>query len=298
MFKKILIANRGEIALRVMRTCQEMGIATVAVFSDADENALHTPKRRRGRSCIGPAEPTLSYLNHGKNHRRRKGDRRPRRSIPDMDFCLKTHTVRRTLCKEAGLVFIGPAGTRSSEDLGDKMTGPGDHDACQGACAFRGSSGEHADRKEMALGTPRAGRDGPRRPWPSAYPVLIKAGGRRGAERGCGWCTPPPKMDQEHCESASPGKQRPTPSDDGAGFIMEKFLARGPPRGDSRSLPTVSGQTPSICWNANVPFSAGTKRSSKRRQVPGPEPRTACGGWARPPLQCCPGIRICQRRHR
>ena len=41
MFKKILIANRGEIALRVMRTCRELGIATVAIYSDADRNAVH-----------------------------------------------------------------------------------------------------------------------------------------------------------------------------------------------------------------------------------------------------------------
>ena len=62
MFHKILIANRGEIAMRVIRTCKEMGIATVAVYSDADKKAAH-------RLCadesvhIGSPEPARSYLN-------------------------------------------------------------------------------------------------------------------------------------------------------------------------------------------------------------------------------------------
>lgn len=62
MFKKILIANRGEIALRVHRACKEMGIATVAVHSEADRNAMHV--RLADESvCIGPANVTESYLN-------------------------------------------------------------------------------------------------------------------------------------------------------------------------------------------------------------------------------------------
>ena len=61
MFEKILIANRGEIALRVIRTCKEMGIKTVAVYSQADVNAMHV--RMADESvCIGPAESTKSYL--------------------------------------------------------------------------------------------------------------------------------------------------------------------------------------------------------------------------------------------
>ena len=61
MFKKILIANRGEIALRVIRTCKEMGIKTVAVYSQADVDAMHV--RMADESvCIGPAESTKSYL--------------------------------------------------------------------------------------------------------------------------------------------------------------------------------------------------------------------------------------------
>ena len=62
MFKKILIANRGEVALRVLRACKEMGIATVAIYSEADKNLKHV-KMADESVCIGPAESTKSYLN-------------------------------------------------------------------------------------------------------------------------------------------------------------------------------------------------------------------------------------------
>src|SRR5262245_417150 len=62
MFRKILIANRGEIALRIIRACREMGIATVAVYSEADENSLHV--RYADESvCIGKRPSKQSYLN-------------------------------------------------------------------------------------------------------------------------------------------------------------------------------------------------------------------------------------------
>ena len=61
-FNSILIANRGEIALRVIRTCKEMGISTVAVYSSADEDSLHV-KFADEAVCIGPPSSTLSYLN-------------------------------------------------------------------------------------------------------------------------------------------------------------------------------------------------------------------------------------------
>ena len=61
MFKKILIANRGEIALRVIRTCKEMGIKTVAVYSTADAESLHV-KFADEAVCIGPAPSSESYL--------------------------------------------------------------------------------------------------------------------------------------------------------------------------------------------------------------------------------------------
>src|ERR1700743_1050081 len=62
MLRKVLIANRGEIALRVISACKEMGIRTVAVYSEADRNSLHV-RFADEAICIGPPRPTDSYLN-------------------------------------------------------------------------------------------------------------------------------------------------------------------------------------------------------------------------------------------
>src|SRR3989338_336775 len=62
MFSKILIANRGEIAIRIIRTCKEMGIRTVAIYSEADRNSLHV-RLADEAICVGGPKPEQSYLN-------------------------------------------------------------------------------------------------------------------------------------------------------------------------------------------------------------------------------------------
>ena len=65
MFNKILIANRGEIACRIIRTCKNLGIKTVAIYSEADRNSLHVTTADESY-LVGPAEPQESYLNLNK----------------------------------------------------------------------------------------------------------------------------------------------------------------------------------------------------------------------------------------
>ncbi|MEW6079719.1 MAG: acetyl-CoA carboxylase biotin carboxylase subunit [Thermodesulfobacteriota bacterium] len=105
MFKKILIANRGEIALRVMAACREMGIATVAVYSEADREALHT--RGADESVfIGASEPAESYLNIGRiiEAARQTG---AEAIHPGYGFLAENAEFAQA-CLDAGLTFIGP----------------------------------------------------------------------------------------------------------------------------------------------------------------------------------------------
>jgi hypothetical protein len=76
VFEKILIANRGEIALRIQRACREMGIKTVAVHSEADADAKYVMLADES-VCIGPAALARQLPQHPGDHQRRGGDRRP-----------------------------------------------------------------------------------------------------------------------------------------------------------------------------------------------------------------------------
>ena len=116
MFSKILIANRGEIAVRIIRACKEMGIATVAVYSEADKNALHVALADQCY-CIGGAEASESYLNE--NQIISAAILAGAQAIhPGYGFLSENAHFARA-CRRNGLVFIGPD-PESMERLRDK----------------------------------------------------------------------------------------------------------------------------------------------------------------------------------
>ncbi len=116
MFSKILIANRGEIAVRIIRACKEMGVATVAVYSETDKNALHVALADQSY-CIGGPEASDSYLNE--NQIISAAILAGAQAIhPGYGFLSENAHFAR-LCRKNGLVFIGPD-PDSMERLSDK----------------------------------------------------------------------------------------------------------------------------------------------------------------------------------
>lgn len=103
---KILIANRGEIAVRIIRACKEMNIKTVAVYSEADKDALHT-KLADEAVCIGPAVPTKSYLNM-KNIIEAACITKADSIHPGFGF-LSENSQFAKICEESNIKFIGPS---------------------------------------------------------------------------------------------------------------------------------------------------------------------------------------------
>ena len=118
MFKKILIANRGEIALRVIRTCREMGIKTVAVYSTADRDSLHV-KFADEAVCIGKPQSSDSYLNVA--HIMAAAEITNADAIhPGYGF-LAENSKFAQICNDHGIKFIGPTPDMINS-MGDKIT--------------------------------------------------------------------------------------------------------------------------------------------------------------------------------
>ncbi|HEY6286163.1 MAG TPA: acetyl-CoA carboxylase biotin carboxylase subunit, partial [Ktedonobacteraceae bacterium] len=167
MFKKVLIANRGEIAIRIMATCREMGIRTVAIYSAADCNARHVREADEAY-FIGPAPAAQSYLRIDSilDVARQSG---AEAIHPGYGFLSEnSHFVEE--CKKAGIVFIGPP-TSAMRLMGSKIAAKQLADSV-GAPTIPGYNGENQEDTTLITEAQRIG-----------FPILIKAsagGGGKG----------------------------------------------------------------------------------------------------------------------
>ena len=170
MFKKLLIANRGEIAVRIIRAARELGIQTVAIYSEADKDSLHTMLADEA-ICIGPAKSTDSYLNM---------DRVLSAAIvteaqaihPGFGF-LSENSKFATLCEEMNIKFIGPSG-EIMDKMGDKINARAEMIRAN-VPVIPGSDGEVFTAEEALEVANRLG-----------YPVMLKAsagGGGKGIRK-------------------------------------------------------------------------------------------------------------------
>ena len=203
MFKKILIANRGEIALRVIRTCKEMGISTVAVYSTADADSLHV-RFADEAVCIGPPSSAESYLNI------------PRiiaaAEITNADAIhpgygfLSENAKFSRVCEENGIKFIG-ASPEMIEKMGDKASAKETMEKA-GVPVIPGSKGllkDLADAKRTAKKI--------------VYPVMMKAtagGGGKGMR--VVW------NEEEMEEAWDSARQESAAAFGNDGMYMEKFI--------------------------------------------------------------------------
>ncbi len=164
---KILIANRGEIAVRIIRACKEMNIKTVAVYSEADKDALHT-KLADEAVCIGPADSKKSYLNI-KNIIEAANITKADSIHPGFGF-LSENSQFAKICEESNIKFIGPK-SEIIDLLGNKSNSK-KLMRKEGIPVIEGSEGSINNLKEAILVCEKIG-----------YPILLKAaagGGGKG----------------------------------------------------------------------------------------------------------------------
>ena len=171
MFKKILVANRGEIALRVIRTCKELGIGSVAVFSEADEASLHL-KLADEQVCIGPAISAKSYLNI-ENIINAATQTGAEAIHPGYGYLAEKEEFAQA-CLENNMAFIGPT-PDNLKLAGDKITANKIMEQA-GVPVIPGSPDGIATLEEALSFSTKIG-----------YPVMIKASGGGGG-RGIRIC--------------------------------------------------------------------------------------------------------------
>ena len=202
---KLLIANRGEIALRILRSCRELGIATVAIYSTVDRNALHVQLADEA-VCVGEAPSSKSYLNVP-NIISAAISRGADAIHPGYGFLAENDRFAE-ICQDHGLIFVGPS-PESIRSMGDKSTAKATMQQV-GVPTIPGSEGLLEDHRQAAALAERMG-----------YPVMIKAtagGGGRGMRLV-------PSADQlDNLFKAAQGEAEAAFGN--PGLYMEKFIDR------------------------------------------------------------------------
>ena len=202
---KVLIANRGEIALRILRSCREMGIATVAVYSTVDRNALHVQLADEA-VCVGEGPSNRSYLNVP-NILAAATSRGVDAIHPGYGFLAENDKFAE-MCRDHGLTFVGPS-PHAIRSMGDKSTAKTTMQSV-GVPTVPGSEGLLSGAKEAAELAASMG-----------YPVMIKAtagGGGRGMRLVQG----PDQLDTLY--KAAQGEAEAAFGN--PGLYMEKFIDR------------------------------------------------------------------------
>ena len=203
MFKKILIANRGEIALRIIRTCKELGIPTVAVYSTADRDSLHV-RFAEEAVCIGPASSKESYLN-----------------IPSIMAAVEITNADAVhpgygflaenasfaeICNEYGIKFIGPTPSMIRQ-MGDKITAK-ETMIKAGVPVIPGSEGLIEDIEEGKKVAKKIG-----------YPIMLKAtagGGGKGMRLV--------RKEEDYEKAFESAQKEAIASFNNGGIYLEKFV--------------------------------------------------------------------------
>ena len=249
MLKKVLIANRGEIALRILRACRAMGIATVAVHSEADRESLHV-KLADESVCIGPAPSPQSYLNIPALIS--AAEVTGADAIhPGYGFLAENANFAEQV-EKSGFIFIGPKAD-TIRLMGDKVSAK--HAMIEaGVPCVPGSDGALSDDPEEILKT--ADKVG--------FPVIIKASGGGG---GRGMRVVEKKEDL--LKAVEMTKAEAEAAFGNPMVYMERFLQR--PR--HVEIPVLA--TPFIWANATAPCSAAIKKSSKKRLLRSSRPKSA-----------------------